>query len=293
MLVSTNTNNRILYAQQHIRRMRGGSQSHLMQASDGGYWIVKFQNNPQHIRVLANEFLASRIGRCLGLPIPEVQVIEVSDWLIQNTPELCVDCAGLKTRCCSGLQLACRYAADPECDLVFDYLPESMHANIDNLNMLAACMVLDKWTCNVDGRQVVFTRPSQHRRFSAWFIDQGYCFNAGEWSFPDSVLRGVYSRNSVYAHVTGWDAFEPALSLAEQADLGDLWQCASQMPREWYQQDRAGLSRLIETLHKRRSVIRDLITQFRQHERNPFPNWKHTPQVAVPDLPADALECRA
>lgn len=292
MLVSTKTNNRILYAQQHIRRMRGGSQSHLMQASDGGYWIVKFQNNPQHIRILANEFLASRIGRCLGLPIPEVQVIEVSDWLIQNTSELCVDCAGLKTRCCSGLQLACRYVADSECDVVFDYLPESMLTNIDNLNMFAACLVLDKWTCNVDGRQAVFTRSSQHRAFSAWLIDQGYCFNAGEWSFPDSTLRGVYSRNCVYGHVTGWDAFEPALSRAEQADLGDLWHCASQMPREWYQQDRAGLSRLIETLHNRRSIIRDLIMQFRQHDRNPFPNWKRT-QVAVPDLRTDALECRA
>jgi hypothetical protein len=145
----------------------------------------------------------------------------------------------------------------------------------------------------VDGRQAVFTWPSQHRAFSAWLIDQGYCFNAGEWSFPDSTLRGVYSRNCVYGRVTGWDAFEPALSLAEQADLGDLWHCASQMPREWYQQDRAGLSRLIETLHKRRSITRDLITQFRQHERNPFPNWKHTPQVAVTDLPADAQECRA
>lgn len=73
-----------LYAQQHIRHMRGGSQCHLMHASDGGYWIVKFRNNPQHPRVLANEFLASRIGRCLGLPIPEVQVIEVSDWVIQK-----------------------------------------------------------------------------------------------------------------------------------------------------------------------------------------------------------------
>jgi hypothetical protein len=194
MLVSANANNRILYAQQHIRRMRGGSQSHLMQASDGRYWIVKFQNNPQHIRVLANEFLASRIGRCLGLPIPEVQVIEVSDWLIQNTSELCVDCAGLKTRCCSGLQLACRYVANSECDVVFDYLPESMLTNIDNLNMFAACLVLDKWTCNVDGRQAVFTRLSQHRAFSAWLIESGKRasllalspLRTGRESFPSS-----------------------------------------------------------------------------------------------------------
>ncbi len=40
---------------QHIRPMRGGSQSHLMRASDGAYHVVKFQNNPQHRGVLANE----------------------------------------------------------------------------------------------------------------------------------------------------------------------------------------------------------------------------------------------
>jgi hypothetical protein len=293
MLGSTTTNNRTLYAQQHIRRMRGGAQSHLLRASDGAYHVVKFLNNPQHPRVLANEFLASRIGFALGLPMPQVNVIEVSDWLIQRTPELCIDSAGLKTPCRSGLQLASRYVADPERNMVFDYLPESMFASISNLNQFAEVLVLDKWTCNADGRQAVFSRPSQHVRFAVTFIDQGYCFNAGEWDFPDRALRGVYSRNFVYRQVTGWTDFEPALSCAEQSDLGDLWQCGSQMPCEWYQGDRSSLSRLIETLHKRRSMIRDLITAFRQHERNPFPNWKHTPQVAVPALPADALECRS
>jgi hypothetical protein len=65
------------------------------------------------------------------------------------------------------------------------------------------------------------------------------------------------------------------------------------MPKEWYQEDSNGLRRLMDTLYKRRLIVRDLITQFRKHERNPFPNWKHTPQVAVPALPADSLECRA
>ena len=69
----------VLSAVQQVRRMRGGSQSHLMRASDGGFVVVKFQNNPQSVRVLANEFLATRIGLYLGLPMPEVAVIEVSD----------------------------------------------------------------------------------------------------------------------------------------------------------------------------------------------------------------------
>ena len=51
---------------QQIRRMRGGAQSHLMLASDGNLYVVKFRNNPQHIRVLANELLATRLGAAIG-----------------------------------------------------------------------------------------------------------------------------------------------------------------------------------------------------------------------------------
>ena len=61
-----------LYAVQHIRRMRGGAQAHLMHASDGNFYVVKHTNNPQHVRVLANEMFASRLGQWLGLPIPRV-----------------------------------------------------------------------------------------------------------------------------------------------------------------------------------------------------------------------------
>jgi hypothetical protein len=43
-----------LQALRVIRKMRGGAQAHLMQASDGGYYVVKFRNNPQHRRILVN-----------------------------------------------------------------------------------------------------------------------------------------------------------------------------------------------------------------------------------------------
>ena len=49
-------------AVQHIRRMRGGAQGQLMLGEDGHVYVVKFQNNPQHTRVLANEFLATRLA---------------------------------------------------------------------------------------------------------------------------------------------------------------------------------------------------------------------------------------
>ena len=57
-----------IQAVQHIRRMRGGAQSHLMRCADGHYYVVKFQNNPQHTRVLVNDWLGTRLAEMIGLP---------------------------------------------------------------------------------------------------------------------------------------------------------------------------------------------------------------------------------
>jgi hypothetical protein len=73
----------------------------------------------------------------------------------------------------------------------------------------------DKWTGNADGRHVS-SKPARAREYTATFIEQGYCFNAGESSIPDSALRGVYARNSVYQQITGSESFEPPLSRPEQ-----------------------------------------------------------------------------
>ena len=86
--------------------------------------------------------------------MPEVAVIDVSDWLVNNTPELRFDVAGLATPCSTGLQLGSRYIADPEKDMVFDYLPESlMLEKTRNLQDFARVLVLDKWAGNADGRR--------------------------------------------------------------------------------------------------------------------------------------------
>src|ERR1700712_5764690 len=87
-------------AVQAIRRMRGGAQSQLMLGADGKLWVVKFQNNPQHLRVLANELIATRLADALGLSVPACDVIEVTDWLVQNTPEMLMDLGrGVQVRC--------------------------------------------------------------------------------------------------------------------------------------------------------------------------------------------------
>jgi len=58
----------------------------------------------------------------------------------------------------------------------------------------------------------------------------------------------VYANNSVYGGVTGWDAFEPALTRAEEMDADTIFRCATDIPEEWYEGDRDGLTRLVEAI---------------------------------------------
>lgn len=263
-----------LYAVQQIRRLCGGSQAQLLRASDGGYYVTKSAQNPQHVRVLANEMLATGLGHALGLPVPRVEAIEVPAWLIEHTSELSFDIGGARAPWKAGVHLASRYVDDPATTHVLDYLPESMMDSLRNVADFGRVLVLDRWACNCDGRQAVFSqRGKRSRGYFVTFIDQGYCFNASEWSFPDSPMRGVYPRNCVYKNIAGWDAFEPALSRAEQMDVEEIWRIAASIPEEWYESDHCGLHRLVENLYKRRGLIRDLIAAFRTSSRNPFPKW--------------------
>ena len=243
-----------------------------MRASDGHYYVVKFQNNPQHLRVLANEMLATRLAKMIGLPVPEVEIVEVGSWLVEHTPELRVELPHGVACCKPGLQFGSRYVLPPSQGVVYDYLPESMLERVRNLETFAGILVLDKWTCNANGRQAAFWRKQRERKFTATFIDQGYCFNAGEWTFPDAPLRGVYGRNDVYRSVVGWKSFEPWLTLATTMDEQKLWGCAEEIPPDWYGET-SDMVRLVETLLRRRPKITQLIMEFRDSSRRPFPNW--------------------
>jgi len=258
---------------QQIRRMRGGAQSQLMLASDGHLYVVKFRNNPQHVRVLANEFLATRLAAAIGLAVPPSEIIEVSAWLIQNTPDLSMELRGGAQRCEAGLHFASRWVGGLMPGQTVDYLPEEQLLEVRNLAEFGGILALDKWTCNINGRQAVFQKGRRDRRYSATFIDQGYCFHAGDWRFIDISLGGVFAENTVYRGVTGWQSFEPWLSRIENLAPETVWGIAEMIPPEWYGGDLSALEVLVERLLARRARVRELIGAFRESARQPFPNW--------------------
>ncbi len=284
----------MLRALEQIRRMRGGAQSQLMRCSDGHYYVVKFQNNPQHRRILANEMLGTKLAARLGLPTTPAAIIEVPEELIRLTPDLAMEMPRSRIPCLPGLQFGSRFPGDPRRLTLHDFLPDEQLREVENLHDFAGILVFDKWTCNTNGRQTVFYRaipgagggsavvsglaasgsegpPAPYRTL---MIDQGFCFNAGEWNFPDAPLRGLYARNRVYQGVTGMESFGPWLERIEKRMTERvLDEISREIPPAWYEDDYDALLRLLEQLHRRRARLPELLLSAKNSDRQPFPNW--------------------
>lgn len=276
--------------------MRGGAQSHLMRCADGHYYVVKFQNNPQHRRILVNELLGTRLTSRLGLPTAPVAIIEVSEELIRLTPDLVMEHPRHRFPCHAGPQFGSRYPGDPRRLTLHDFLPDQQLQQVENLLDFAGMLVFDKWTCNTNGGQTLFladlsptgglgadvvgtssgavASPGAAGGYRTLMIDQGFCFNAGEWKFPDAPLRGLYARNRVYESITGMQSFGPWLERLEQRITERVLDDISRdIPSEWYEDDYDSLLRLLEQIFRRRTRVPDLLLEAKKSNRQPFPNW--------------------
>src|SRR5271166_6293718 len=126
-----------IQAVQHVRKMRGGAQSHLMRCADGYHYAVKFANNPQHPRVLVNDWLGTRLAEMIGLPVPVPAIVDVHPWLVERTPDLRVELCGQRAMFTAGLSFGSRYVVSPLEGQVYDYLPEGMLGRVRNIDSFA------------------------------------------------------------------------------------------------------------------------------------------------------------
>ncbi|MGC2421773.1 MAG: HipA family kinase [Candidatus Acidiferrales bacterium] len=266
-------------ALEYICRMHGGSQPKLMRCSDGKYYVVKFQNNPEGVKTLANELLATLMAERLDLPVPEPAIVEVHPDLVRYTGELVIEQRHGSVRCRPGLCFGSLYGngesspANPSdaCNA----LPESQLAKVHNLSDFLGMLVFDEWIGNTDTRQTIFIRNHSLRHpYRVLMIDEGLCFNGTEWNFPDAPRRGLYPHRAVYANVWGMEAFGLWLMRLDRYMNRDvLDRAAEEIPPEWYPGDADSLARLLARLDERRKKIRDLLLSTRKAAPEFFPSW--------------------
>lgn len=274
-----------VHARQFIRKMRGGAQAHLIEASDGHFYVVKFRNNPQHRRILVNEWLAAAVFGHLRIQTPIVAIVEFSEEFLASAPEIFLQLGMKRLMTEPGWHFGSRYPGHPERMAVYDFLPDQLLQQIHNIHDFLGAFVADKWLGNSDARQSVFFRAqirdfasdgSAHplkKSFLTQMIDHGFVFNGPQWNFEDSPMHGLYFRHSIYRQVTSIKSFEPWLAQVESFPIEVFDDAIRSIPPVWISEDTLHLERLIEMVMKRRCRVVDLIVESRKSRINPFPNW--------------------
>lgn len=272
-----------LTARRFVRKMRGGAQSHLLEADDGHHYIVKFQNNPQHRRILVNELVASVLLDYLQISAPEIALIEVREEFLRGNPEIGMSLGTRRVPVQPGWHFGSRYPGDPCRTAVYDFIPDALLQQVVNAAEFLGVFVFDKWAANADGRQSIFyramVRPAHaialppKPGFVARMIDHGFIFNGPNWEFADSPLQGIYPRRSVYERVTSLDDFQPWLDRVTHLPPEVLDEAWKRVPPAWLDEDEDAFERLLEELMARRRRVADLIAAARSARPALFPNW--------------------
>ncbi len=263
--------------------MRGGAQAHLVEASDGNFYVVKFRNNPQHRRILVNELVAACLLEQIGIATPPAAVIEFTSEFLAGTPELYIQLGSRRERVPAGRHFGSQFPGNPFTTIVYDFIPDVLLKKVANRRDFLGALVFDKWTSNADSRQAIFFRTraagpageaAGPAAFVAQMMDHGYVFQGPHWEFRDSPIQGLYYRRAVYEDVRGWEDFEPWLERVIHFPEEAMDEAMRRVPLEWLEGDEDELEKLLETLLRRRRRTPALIEECRDGEKNPFPNWR-------------------
>jgi hypothetical protein len=276
----------LVQATRLIRKMRGGAQAHLLECDDGHFYVVKFRNNPQHRRVLINEWIGSVFLNYLKISTPEAAIVSLSAAFLEANPDVYIQLGSRHQAVEVGWHFGSRYPGDPGKVMVYDFLPDALLDKVANVSEFLGVLAFDKWMSNADARQSIFLRArlrqwplpasesAPRTGFVALMMDHGYVFDGPRWKFPDSPLQGLYFRPSVYQHVRGWADFEPWLDRVVYFPEEIVDAALKQIPPEWVAEDADALQAMLEKLMLRRRRVPDLIGDSRHGRVNPFPEWK-------------------
>lgn len=272
-------------ARRHVRKMRGGAQAHLLECADGNFYVVKYLSNPQHRRILPNEWIASVILKYLQIAAPETAIIDIPAGFSEEFPEASMQLGTRVVPPEPGWHFGSRFPGDPARMATYDYMPDQLLSQTHNLSDFLGALAFDKWAGNADSRQSVFFRAQisewlpaaeAHPRkmgFVALMIDHGYIFNGPHWEFINSPVQGLYTRKLVYNGVRSLEQFQPWLDRITHFPEEVLDEALRQIPPAWIAGEEEQLEKILETLLRRRKRVADFIADARLAKVNPFANW--------------------
>jgi hypothetical protein len=152
---------RTVVATRYVTPLReGGSLPAIVEADDQGLYVLKFRGAGQGINALIAELVAGEVARALGLPVPEIVLIELDADLARTEPDAEIQHL---IRASAGLNLALDYLPGA---VTFDPLAERPDTELASL-----IVWFDAYVMNVDRTPRNTNLLMWHRRL--WLIDHG------------------------------------------------------------------------------------------------------------------------
>jgi hypothetical protein len=155
----------------------GGSLPGLVEADDDGLYVVKFRGAGQGPRALVAEVVAAEIGRRLGLPVPELALVDVDPVLARAEPDP---------------EIQDLIEASAGINAGLDYLPGALAfdaATEVDPELAAAVVWFDALLMNVDRTPRNPNLLVWHGR--VWLIDHGAALylHHGSWQIAEHARR--------------------------------------------------------------------------------------------------------
>jgi hypothetical protein len=179
-----------------IRRMRGGSQAHLVEGNDGHFYVAKFKGNPQGNRTLINEWFAHELFRWFGISTPPLRVLRLTKAVQAISEDLVFQLGKTQVAVEPGLHLGSQCPVNPATTAIFDFLPRRILGGVTNLEDFGKALVLDQFLGQADARQAIFIRERSGKgtlHYRAYLIDHGWMFG-GANGYSTIIRHKVFVR---------------------------------------------------------------------------------------------------
>ncbi len=235
-----------------------------MVRTDNGTYVVKWQQNPQHRRILINEMMGTEILRRLGVAVPEWALIHVDSGFLSENPQINVQLRQTEVPVEPGWHFGSRV---PKQKTLPDLPVAQMLNRLNNLGDFLGAFVFDLWSDNRDGRQAIFFRQG-NRHYTSQMIDHGFAFGfeGTEWRMRDIFIRKkhpillpIYEAQWANPVIDDFIARIQRLAEYELADIRRL------VPTEWLESDGNLLDHVCGALYTRSRRLDTLIAEARWH----------------------------
>ncbi len=152
---------RTVTATRYVTPLReGGSLPAIIEADDEGMYVLKFHGAGQGPKALIAELIAGELARALGLPVPEIVLVELDPALARTEPDPEIQDL---IRASAGLNLALDYLPG---SVTFD--PVALRPDAD---LASAVVWFDAYVTNIDRTPRNVNMLVWHRQM--WLIDHG------------------------------------------------------------------------------------------------------------------------